>query len=80
VLDSDLRSPWQHNERYCVSTESGVVGYLTVKPGQHMTEIDVPPDLLDSLRSERRHECLADLIKNYRVDLESTKSRLTKKT
>lgn len=45
--------------------ESGVVGYLTVKPGQHMTEIDVPPDLLQSLRSERMHERLADLIKNY---------------
>lgn len=56
------------------------VGYLAAKPGERMTEIEVPPDLRHSLGSERIHERLADLRQNYRVDLESTKSRLTKKT
>jgi hypothetical protein len=52
------------------SPPASPVAYLEVKPGQRTTEIEVS-DLQLDLSISRVHECLADLIQNYRVDAET---------
>jgi hypothetical protein len=60
------------------SPPGSAVAYPEVKPGQRLTEIEAA-DLLRNLDGKSMHERLADLIQNYRVDIEKTKTRLTKK-
>ena len=51
---------------------------IEAKPGQRMTEVEAPEGTVD-LDSPRLNEHLADLMQNYRVEVQSAKGRLTTK-
>jgi hypothetical protein len=52
--------------------------YLVTKPGQRMTEVEMPELTLDQGIDYIR-ERLSDLMENHLVAIESTEGRLTKK-
>jgi hypothetical protein len=52
---------------------------MEVKPGQRMSEVEVPEETL-SPDSPQLNERLSDLMQNNRVDVQDVKGRLTAKS
>jgi hypothetical protein len=52
---------------------------MELQPGQRMTEVEVPEETL-SLESPQLNERLSELMRNYRVEVQDVKGRLTAKS
>jgi len=60
------------------SPEEGPLAYPPVIPGMLVTQVDAP-DIKDDLAIEQINNHLADLVKNYRVEVSGIKAKLLKK-
>lgn len=53
--------------------------YPEIRPGQHIIEIEAPPEITLDLDARQIRERLSDLMQNYRLEVEAVKCGLAKK-
>ena len=62
-----------------VSSPDAPPAQMELLPGQRMTEVEVPEETLN-LESPQLNERLSELMRNYRVEVQDAKVRLTAKS